>query len=191
MEITDSLKDFTREVIKYLGSGYIYAKIAYIPPKKREISKKIAKKIQKTYETDLSRGKRQYRRKKDLANYSAVMYKDCLVVVLKTAGKHNDKIREFAAVNNLKVELSKHMSIVFFRNEHKRWTVRLNRSTYRAFKMQFQKAIEKGDTRAYNKLKEMWKNLPRWKGIGHQSSLLYAFLEEELYRHKRNWSNIS
>ena len=187
MKQAKTLKEFTKEVIKYLGSGYKYAKIAYIPSKKRHISHEIAKKVSNHYQTALSRGKRQYRRKKQIANYGAVMFQDRVIVILRTAGKHNDESGEFREVHKLEVQLSEWIGLIFFKSELNRWTVRVSRETYRRIKLDLQLAIKNGNGRNYHKLLAMWRGLPWWKGIGRQSSELHRFIKEELKKYKRNW----
>jgi len=187
MKRAKTLKQFTQEVIKYLGSGYKYAKVVSIPPKKRHRSHEIAKKVSRYYQADLSRGKRQHRRRKDLANYGAVMFQDRIIIILRTSGEHNDNDGEFREVSKLEVELSEWIGLVFFRNEFDRWTVRVSRETYRRIKLDLQLAIKNGNGRTYHKLLDMWRALPWWKGIGRQSVELHRFIKDELKKHKRSW----
>jgi len=187
MKVAKTLKQFTQEVIKYLGSGYKYAKVVSIPSKKRHRSNEIAKKVSEYYQTDLSRGKRQHRRRKDLANYGAVMFQDRIIIILRTSGEHNDNDREFREVSKLEVELSEWIGLVFFRNEFDRWTVRVSRDTYRRIKADIQLSIKNGNGRTYHKLLDMWRALPWWKGIGRQSSELHRFIKDELKKYKRGW----
>ena len=187
MKQTKTLKEFTKEVIKYLGSGYKYAKVAYIPPKKRHRSNEIAKKVSDYYQTDLTRGKRQHRRRKQLANYGGVMFQDRVIVILRTAGEHNDEAGEFREVSKLEVQLSEWLGLIFFKNEFDHWTVRVSRDTYRRIKADLQLAIKNGNGRDYNLLKTMWLNLPWWKGIGRQSSELHRYTKELLKKYGRSW----
>lgn len=187
MKIAKNLKEFTKEVIKYLGSGYKYAKVAYIPPKKRFRTKEIIEKVSNHYQTNLSRGKRQHRRRKQLANYGAVMFQDRLIVILRTAGEHNDEAREFREVNKLEVQLSEWVGLIFFKNEFNRWTVRVSRETFRRVKADLQLAVKNGNGRAYYKLLDMWRGLPWWKGIGRQSSELHRYTKELLKKYNRGW----
>jgi hypothetical protein len=187
MKRAKRLKEFTKEIIKYLGSGYKYAKVVSIPSKKAHRSNEIAKKVSEYYQTDLSRGKRQHRRRKDLANYGAVMFQDRLIVILRTSGEHNDNDGEFKEVSKLEVNLSEWIGLVFFKNELGRWTVRVSRETYRRVKLDIQLAIKNGNGRTYHKLLDMWRALPWWRGIGRQSSELHRFIKEELKKYKRAW----
>jgi len=187
MKVAKTLKQFTQEIIKYLGSGYKYAKVVSIPSKKRHRSHEIAKKVSEYYQTNLSRGKRQHKRRKGLSNYGAVMFQDRMIVILRTNGEHNDKPNEFKEVSRLEVELSEWIGLVFFKNEFDRWTVRVSRETYRRIKLDLQLAIKNGNGRTYHKLLDMWRALPWWKGIGRQSAELHRFIKEELKKYKRAW----
>lgn len=190
MKRVTTLEDFVKNVIKYLGSGYKYYKIAKIPAHKKHKMAQISTKIQNQYQTSLSRGKKQYRRKKGLANYGAVSYRD-IIILFRTEGNNNDKENEFKQFKkNITVEISEHLTIVFFRNEHKRITVKLDKITYRRFREDFYIAIKNGNGRNYNKLKQMWLNLPHYKGIGVQGSQLHKYIADKLKTFKRNWQKL-
>ena len=186
MKKSETLNDFVLNVIKYLGSGYKYYKVVKIPRKKLHKTHRILEKIGNKYQTNLTRGKRQYRRKKNIANYSAINFRDT-IVILRTSGEHTDKEKEFKTFKNLTVEISEHLTLIFFKNEHNRFTVRLDRLTFRRFKEDFYIAIKNGNGRNYNKLKKMWLNLPRYKGIGNQGSELHSFIKNKLKEFKRDW----
>ncbi len=190
MKQTQTLKDFTKQIIHYLGSGYTHAKVVKIPPKKRHKSYYITKKVSEYYGTNISRGRRQQRRRKGLVNYAAVAFQDRLFVLLRTNGEHNNKPNEFIKVSRLKVELSKWIALIFFRNEEKRWTCRLAKETYRRFKEDFHLAIKNGNGYKYNQLCAMWKNLPHWRGIGRQTSELHKYIKEQKQLYSREWSCI-
>ena len=187
MQQTKTLQEFTREAIKYLGNGYKYAKVVQIPNKKRHRSHEIQKKVSEYYKTDLTRGKRQHRRRKNLANYGGAMFQDRVIILFRTEGEHNDGDKEFVEVSKLEVELSEWIGLVFFKNEFNRWTVRLSRDTYRRIKSDFQLAIKNGNGRNYHKLLAMWRGLPHWKGIGRQSSELHKYIKERLKKYNRDW----
>ena len=186
MKKSETLNDFVQQTIKYLGSGYKYYKVVKIPHHKRIKIAKILEKIENQYHTSLSREKRQYRRKKNQANYGAANFRD-IILIFRTNGEHNDKEKEFKTFKNLTVEISEYLTLIFFKNEHNRFTVRLDRLTFRRFKEDFYIAIKNNNGRNYNKLKKMWLNLPRYKGIGSQGAELNNFIKETLKEFKREW----
>ena len=186
----ERLDDLVRHTIKYLGSGYKYYKIVQIPFKKRTKTAQICEKIKNQYQTTLSRGKRQYKRKKGLSNYGAINYRD-IIIIFRTQGENNDDKNEFKEFKkNLKLEISEWISLVFFKNEHNRLTVKLDKMTYRRIKEDFYIAIKNNQGQNYNKLKYMWKNLPRYKGIGVQGSQLHRYISTKLQEFNRNWKKL-
>ena len=191
MKKSETLNDFVQNIIKYLGSGYKYYKVVKIPRKKHHKIAQICEKIEKRYQTSLTRGKRQYKRKKGLANYGAVIFRDT-IVILRTNGKNNDKKDEFKPFKNknLNVEISEHLGLIFFKNEFDRFTVRLDRLTFRRFREDFYIAIKNNQKRNYDKLKSMWLNLPRYKGIGRQGKELNKQIKEQLKTFKKNWKSL-
>ena len=190
MKHTKTIKDFCEGMIKYLGSGYTNYKIVSIPSKKAHKSHEILKKVSNHYQTNLSRGKRQYRRKLGKANYSAVCFKNT-IVVLRTSGTHEDGADEFKEFKkSLRVDLSEWLTLIFFINERKRLTVRLDRLTFRRIREDFFLAIKNGNGKDYNFLKRSWHNLPHYKGIGVQGSQLHHFIKGKLFQFGRNWKGL-
>ena len=188
MKRAENLDRFVQNVIKYLGSGYKYYKVVRIPARKRSKTAQICQKIENRYQTSISRGKRQYRRKKGLANYGAVNFRD-IVIVFRTEGENQDKLGEFKTFKqSITIEISEFLTLVFFINERKRLTVRLDRLTYRRIREDFFLAIKNGSGYRYNKLKSMWLNLPRYKGIGVQGSNLHSFIKDKLKTYNRTWA---
>jgi len=190
MKRVNNLEDFIKNAIKYLGSGYKYYKIVQIPAKKQHKTAQICEKIKNQYQTSLSRGKRQYKRKLNKVNYGAINYRD-IIIIFRTAGEHNDDKNEFKEFKkNITVEISEHLTLVFFRNEHKRITVKLDKITFRRFREDFYLAIKNNNGYNYNKLKTMWRNLPRYKGIGSQGSQLHKYISTKLQEFNRNWKKL-
>ena len=188
MKRSENLEKFVQGVIEYLGSGYKYYKVVRIPAHKRAKTGEILRKIENRYQSSLSRGKRQYRRKQGLANYGAVNYRD-IIIIFRTAGENQDKENEFTEFKkSLTIEISEFLTLIFFKNERNNLTVRLDRLTYRRFREDFFIAIKNGNGYAYNKLKGMWLNLPRYKGIGVQGSNLHSFIKEKLKTYGRTWA---
>jgi hypothetical protein len=182
-----TLKTFCQETIKWLGSGYCYVKIARIPPKKASNLPQIIKKVSRHYQTDLSRGKRQYRRLQGRANYG-LAYFGSVIVVFRSPGEHDDAPGEFIeAADRLEVQVSEHLGLVFHRGEHKRLTVRLNRQTLRWLREDFRRAILKDKKRDYMQLRQMWLNLPRYRGVGKQGRDLNKQLITWLRQNSRLW----
>ena len=189
MKITKTLKEFTRQIITCAGSGYKYSKIVKIPPHKSHRIAQISKKIAEEYKTDLSRGKKQYRRTQGFSNYQAINYKD-LIVIFKTAGTDENKAGEFLEYERLILEVSEHISIILHKDERNKYTIRLTRGTYRTFREDFKRAIQKKDAKQYYYLKEKFHNLPKYKGIGKQGKALHRNIQEALKDNGLKWSSL-
>ena len=151
----------------------------------------ILKKIENQYLTSLSRGKRQYRRIKGLRNYSAINYKD-LIIILATngSGELDNGFKKFN--ESLKIEISPYLAIVIHRDERNKLTIRLDRDTYRYFREEFKKSIEKTDWYKYKLLRSRYFNLIKalqWKGVGKQTKELGKMIHSLIKKNRttRDW----
>ena len=179
MKRAESLKEFTHLLIAYVGTGYCYYKITHIPNKKAHKSPQIIQKVSEFYQTDLSQGKRQYKRKKGLANYAAVNYKD-MIVILHTKGEHQDKDYEFKQLTKKGIELkfSKFLTLILFKDERDKWTYRLGKDTFQFFMGEIEIALNNSNKKRLNTLKSMFNHLPYYLGIGKQKRDLNKKIKE-------------
>jgi len=191
MKKAENLKDFSNFLIRLIGAGYTNIKISKIPPNKLTKIAKISQKIENQYQTNITRGKRQYKRIRGLRNYNAILYKD-LVILLATNGSEplDNGFKKFNG--KLKIKISQYLSIVIHKDERNKLTIRLDRDTYRWFREEFKKAIEKGDGQKYYNLRAKYLNLVKslkWKGLGKQSKELNKTINELKKRSKKtqNW----
>jgi hypothetical protein len=191
MKQAKNLTDFTKSVIFYISKGYTNYKIVRIPPKKADKTAKILKKVSNTYKTNLTRSQRSYRRRHNISNYMSVSFNG-VIVILRTAGKNNDKTNEFKnfGKEKMEVEISEWITLVFFVSETNRVTARLSRETYRRIKDDFYLAIKNKNKANYRLLKKMWLNLPWTAGIGKQGKMLNMFVKQKLKEFNLNWQPI-
>ncbi len=169
MKRAETLKEFTHLLISYVGTGYYYYKITYIPNKKAHKTPQILQKVSEHYQTNLSPGKRQYKRKKGLANYAAVNYRDMLVV-LHTNGEHQDKPNEFKQLTRkgIELKLSKFLTLILFKDERDKWTFRLGKDTFQFFVGEIEIVLKNSNRKRFHILRSMFNNLPFYMGIGKQ-----------------------
>lgn len=169
MKRAETLKEFTHLLIAYVGTGYSYYKITHIPNKKAYKTSKILQKVSDYYQTDLSQGKRQYKRKKGLANYTAINYRD-MVIVLHTSGENNDNPNEFKQLTKkgIELELSKFLTLILFKDERDKWTFRLGKGSFQFFVGEIEIAFNNSNGKKFHTLKKMFNNLPIYMGIGKQ-----------------------
>ena len=179
MKRAESLKEFTHLLIAYVGTGYCYYKITHIPNRKAHKSPQILQKVSELYQTDLSQGQRQYKRKKGLANYAAVNYRD-IIIVFHTNGEHIDNPNEFKELTEKGVELklSKFLTVILFKDERDKWTYRLGKSSFQFFKGEIEIAFNNSDGKKFHTLKTMFNHLPYYKGIGKQKKELNIYIRQ-------------
>ncbi len=169
MKRAETLKQFTYLLIAYVGTGYCYYKITYIPNKKAHKSPQILQKVSQHYQTNLSQGQRQYKRKRGLANYAAVNYRD-MIIVLHTNGEDIDNPNEFKQLTKKGIELvfSKYLTLVLAKDERDKWTYRLGKETFQFFIGEIKIALNNSNGKRFHTLKSMFNNLPPYMGIGKQ-----------------------
>ena len=190
MTRTTTLKDLCRGVLRYVGNGYVYYKITHIPIQKAHKTAQILKKVSDTYETNLTQGKRQYRRKQKIANYQAISFRG-MIIIFRTSGEHKDNPHEFKKINSkgLELTISEHLKLILFKDERGKWTYRLGKENYAFFSQEIKKSFEKRNGIKYHSLKKMFNNLPIYIGIGKQKKELNKLIKElqHTYKNKRNW----
>jgi hypothetical protein len=181
------LKEFCIDVLRYVGTGYKYYKIVIIPQEKMNYKNGILTKIANNYGTKLTQGQRQHRRIKGLANYGAVAF-GSMVIILHTDGKNIDKDKEFKEIGKeLNIFISNSLTLVLFKDERDKWTFRLSKETYNAFKGNYQLAFKDGNGKKFHYLETMWRGLPRYRGINQQRKSLNIFLKELKKKYKTKW----
>ena len=186
MKRAETLKEFTHLLLSYVGTGYGYYKISHIPDKKSHRTVQILKKVSEYYQTQLSQGKRQYRRKRGIANYALVSYKN-IIVVLHTEGKSIDEERDFKRIGKkgISLEISKFLTLILFKDERDKWTYRLGKETFLFFKGELEVAYEHSNGRKFHTLKAMFNHLPPYMGIWRQKIALNQHIKK-LQKAKRS-----
>jgi len=190
MKKCEKLDEFCKNVLYYVGHGYKYAKIVNVKPSKIEKIRgidPILDKIQKFYNTGLSRGKRQGLKLKEVANFEAVSYKN-LIVILKTSGDDTiTKQGEFKEFKKLEFIFSEYLCLILFKDNRDKWTYRLGKETFLTFKSDYQNAFVKGDGKVFHNLQRKWRGFPKYVGIGQQRLLINEFLKNCKKTYKKNW----
>ncbi len=190
MKRAETLKEFTHLLIAYVGTGYCYYKITHIPNKKAHKTPQILQKVSEHYQTNLSQGKRQYKRKKGLANYAAVNYRDMLVV-LHTNGEHQDNPNEFKQLTKkgIELKLSKFLILILFKDERDKWTFRLGKRSFQFFMGEIEIAFTNSNGKKFHTLKTMFNHLPHYMGIGKQKKELNKYIRklQKLNKVKKLW----
>jgi hypothetical protein len=182
------LREFCKDVITYIGSGYKYFKIVHIPNDKLFKKHEILLKVSNHYRTNLSRGMRHKGRLKNIANYGAVYFKNTLII-LRTSGEHQDGEKEFSEIpKNLEIKFSEHLTLILFKDERGKFTWRLSRETFRFFRGEFEIAFKNRDGKKFHNLNHLWGGLPRYIGIGKQKRELNKMFLEWSKKYKVKWN---
>ncbi len=183
-----TLKELCQIVLRYVGNGYVYYKITHIPSKKAHRIAQILDKVSKTYKTNLTQGKRQYRRKKNIANYQAIFFRG-MIFIFRTSGTNEDNLNEFKKITRKGLELvvSKHLKLILFKDERDKWTYRLSKENYAFFSEEIRKSFEKGNGTKYHSLKKMFNNLPNYMGIGKQKKELNKLIKNHQSQYHKSW----
>ena len=187
MKTCIKLNEFCKSILYYVAHGYKYAKIVYVPSHKSKDKEAILKKVEAFYNTGLTRGKRQAKKLRNEANFEAVTFFN-VIVILKTSGEESiTKPNEFQAFRDLKLLISEHLCLVLFKDEREKWTYRLGRETFLAFRADYEDAFIHGNGKKFHALQSKWRGLPKYEGIGKQRIVLNGFLKEWQKKFKRKW----
>ncbi|MEA3522413.1 MAG: hypothetical protein U9R50_05515 [Campylobacterota bacterium] len=188
MKIYETLTELCQALPKYIGNGYKYYRITRIPPEKVSKTAQILKRLSNTYQTELTQGKRQYRRKKGLSNYSLFCYRD-LVIILKTPGtEETENETDFKTFNgSLSLVISKYLTLILYRDERGVLTYRIERETFNRMRSMFEQSFKSKNGKKFHTLVKMFDNLPYYKGIGHQKKQLIRDFKEWQKEHKTKW----
>jgi len=187
MYFTDNIKDFCRTFLRYIGNGYTKMQISYIPEKKRYKANIISNKLKNKYETDLSSGKRQYRKKKGKCNYIGIQYQDKFFVILKTNGEDDSRNKEkWINVYRKPIKLGNFLEIELIKDERGLNTFKLRKEVLKNIKTNIFLAIEKRNGTSFHKEIRKIYNLHRvlkYRGFYMQLSHILKEIKEEQKKH--------
>jgi len=197
MKKNTELKPFLGHLVNLIAKGYIHYKIVKIPPKKMYKIDKILKKIENEYKTNLTRSQRAYAKKKGYANLQAVQFRD-IVVILHTNGLVSNEIDLgngfvcFKEKNALRLNVSDYLSVIIFKDERNKITVRLSKETLQDFKSEVIEAFKTQNGRRFHNTLKRFKGLPLFRGIIKQKKDIRAWIldKQKDYQRKKNKWNI-
>lgn len=168
------LQPFFRAVLRYVGNGYTQCQLSYIPDKKKHKLPNIDTKLKNIYKSNLSQGKRQYRRKKGLCNYAVLRYRDFFYLILKSPGK--DELNEkWKTIYKLPLKLGNTLELQIIKDERNKNTIKISKQLLKEIKSKIALYIEKKQGNKLhtelNKLYNLHKAL-RYRGISIQISTI-------------------
>lgn len=172
MLVFEDLQPFFRSILRYIGNGYTQCQLSYIPPKKKHKLLNIDTKLKNIYKSNLSQGKRQYRRKKGLCNYTVLRYRDLFYLILKSPGK--DELQEkWQSIYKLPLKVGTILTLEVIKDERNKNTIKIEKELLKEIKANIAISIEKRQGNKLhtelNKLYNLHKTL-RYRGISIQIS---------------------
>ena len=179
-----------QKIIYLISKGYIYYSVGEIPLDKAYKARSIDKKIISKYDMDLSKDQRARRKKKGIANFYYIRWKNQFVI-LHTKGKINESveiddvfynIREHRKGDKFKITIGKELIVnIVLKNEKP--TVVLDKSTYRDIKTELDELVKTKQIKKLYKRFSMLNYIPAWSGIVKQKFLL----QEEIYKSAKKY----
>ena len=189
MLIFNDLKPFFRAVMRYVGNGYTKCQISTIPEKKKHKIPQIDAKMKRRYMSDLSQGKRQYRRKQGLANYAVLRYRD-MYLVLKSPGR-DETGEKWNSIYRTPLLLGKILKLEIYKDEREKNTVKLEKELLKEIKSSIMLSIEKrAGARFHAEIRKLWslsRTIP-YRGLNRQISTLLKEIQEAQKKHGTKWT---
>jgi hypothetical protein len=158
MKRAENLKQFCNYVIRYVGAGYKYYKIASIPSKKAHRKHEIS-----------------------LNNFVVVLHTEGENI------DQVGEFREIDPNKGLTLAISEHTEFILFKDNRNTWTYRLSNEFYKSFRGRVETAIKNRKGREYHNIRGLWRGLPIYKGIGQQKRLLNQEIKALFKKHKVRW----
>lgn len=183
MKNCETLKEFIRNSILAISSGYIYYKFVQIPKKKNYKKGAILEKIKNEYQTNQTRSQLYYAKRKGFSNFKAIHFNN-LILICFTNGLIKPEIdlgngwNDFSIKNSLKVILSDYIAINIFKDERGKITANLDNLIFRAFKNEIRECFKtKNGYRFHNLLRKIH-GLPKYRGFQLQKRDIVFYINE-------------
>lgn len=182
--LCNSWQFMLQQIIYLVSKGYTYYTTGEIPLDKASKARSIDQKIINKYNIDLSKDQRARRKKKKLANFYYLRWKNQFVI-LHTEGKLEQTADDvFYNIKNkskggdkFKITIGKKLSVnIVLVNE--KVTVTLDKSTYKDIKVKLNELVKNKQIKKLYKRFSMLNSIPAWSGIVKQKFLL----QEEIYK---------
>lgn len=184
--LCNSWQYLLQQLVYMIGRGYYYYHVGYIKTNKEDKALNIDAKIINKYNIDLSKDQRARRKKKKLANFYYLRWRN-VFIILHTDGELDVEIDDSffdirvkqKEVNRLKIKVSEaiefNIALQYKDSSKRSVTVALSNATYKNFKAEIDDLIQH---KQVNKLEDFFANLrglPAWQGVIKQE---YKLLEE-------------
>lgn len=194
MKKCKTLKEFIRNSILCISSGYTKYKIVEIPKKKIHKKEKILAKIEREYRTDLTRSQRLYAKSKGFANIKAIQFKE-VVLICYTSGEIRQEIDlgkgwvDFNEKSLLRANISDYLSIDIFKDERKKITAKISNDIFKATKLEIKECFKTRNGFRFHNIFKKIHGLPNYRGFQLQKKDLVFYCNELKKNNKKiNWT---
>ncbi len=188
MLVFEDIKSLSRQLMRYVGNGYSEIQVSTIPEKKFSKISKIEEKLNKRYSLDLTTYQRQYRRRKNKANFVGLRYKKT-IIILKTKGE-TEREEKFINIFGSVIDYG-YLKIVLYKDERNKMTFKIERDIYRDIKEKILLSIKNRQGRAFHseisKLYTLSRVLP-YRGVNLQISSILKTIKEKQEEHGTRWN---
>jgi len=188
MQEYTELKLLLKQIMRLVGNGYKYISISKIPEKKRHKKANIIDKLTKKYNLYLTTWQRQYRRRKGVANFRGLLYKNT-IIILKTEGEAEVKDNSFKSVLNTPINFN-YLSLILYCDERKKLTYRLNKEQIKDIKARIDIFLRSRKGREFHveitKLYNLHK-VANYRGIMLQLSNILDYIKKLQKKYNTNY----
>ena len=180
-----------QQIVYLVSKGYIYYSVGEIPLTKASKARSIDKKIIDKYNMDLSKHQRSRRKKKKLANFYYLRWKNQFII-LHTEGEIDESVKiddvffnikkKSKRGNKIKINIGKELilNVVLVNGKA---TVMLDKSTFKDVKTELDELVKNKQIGKLYKRFNMLNYIPAWSGIVKQKFLL----QEEIYKSAKKY----
>lgn len=183
MKKCKTLKEFIRNCILVISSGYTNYKIVQIPEKKIYRKGEIFRKIECNYQTNLTRSQRYYAKSKGFANFKAIQYKETIFIcytkgTIKPNIDKGEGWLDFNIKRRLRLNISLYMAINIYKDEREKITAKVDTLIFRDTKAEIKECFKTKNGFRYHNILKKWHNLPRYRGIQLQKKELVFYINK-------------
>jgi len=189
MQEYTELKLLLKQIMRLVGNGYKYISISKIPKNKLHKKHKILEKLERKYDLNLTTWQRQYKRRKNKANYKGLIYQDT-IMIFRTEGETEIKDNSFKSVLNTPISFN-YLSVILYKDEREKLTYRLNKELIKTIKANIALALKnKNGTKFHNEIKKLYnlhKVMP-YRGFMLQLKTILEFIKKKQKYYNTNYT---
>jgi len=189
MQEYQELRLLLKQIIRLVGNGYKYISISKVPENKKAKIGKIKEKLTKKYNLSLTTWQRQYKRRKNKANYWGLLYQNT-IIILKTNGDTDIQDNSFKNAINSEISFN-YLSLVLYFDERNKLTYKLNKELIKDIKAKLELALKNRNGRNFHhelkKIYNLHKVMP-YRGFMLQLKTILEFIKIKQKYYNTNYT---